>query len=233
MLNSCGTSSKLYRRRKRPTPRNSGIVFDLEENATALVVIGEVSEPILSVDHHGPELEHLERDASLAHPFLAEKDRAAAIHFDDQGDQGHDGSREHDQQSRDNNVKEPFRHTLPAFQRRGGHMDERKARDLLRVDPGTCYVSQSGGHDETDVSSSELPSQMTENLRMQLHTGRDGNRIGTAFVDGFEDGRRVRFESEDGQPRFGFELRSIVRGWRVGRHRKVARVFARSRDNAK
>ena len=85
-LSSCGSSSRLVRRRTWPILVTRGVPGELEQRAGALVVGLHGGQLGLGVDAHRAELEHAELGVVPADPLLAEQDRTAVLLLDEDGD---------------------------------------------------------------------------------------------------------------------------------------------------
>ena len=201
-LNSCGSSSRLKRRRTLPSRGDPGVVAHLEQRAGALVEVEQVEPDLVGVLPHRAELEHAERLAVQADALGAVEDLARAAQLDQQGDDEHDRAT-------------AGRSRAPAPERVDGvlaelagpavlrlvDVEQREAGDRADLQARTGHVDDAGRDDEVGAGGLELPGQGPHALVAEELGVADRDHVGLRRLDGVDHGGLVAEHRDRRDPR--------------------------------
>ena len=140
---------------------HAGVAADLEQDAAALVLVGEVDEQVFGGVDHAAELHQRERCAADAASGLAEEHRPAAVELDQQRDREQHRGKDDEHQRRDDPVDEALEDPRRAAELGLGHLQEGERAERAHVDTGAGDVGELGRQQQADVAALELPGELT------------------------------------------------------------------------
>ena len=146
--------------------------------------MGHLLEHGVGADDHGAELDHLERFAVEADPFLAVEHRPPAGQFDGQGDQQQQGHAEKQGHTGEDDVERPLLETLGSVVLRLLDVDQGQAGHRTHVQAWAGDVDHTGRDKQGDVEVLQFPRQFPQAAAVELLGGSDGDRVAAGGDDG-------------------------------------------------